>query len=581
MDKQDTATDPQETGPTSTGASTVVRLLDEALRAGGTVESSVEPLQSAVNRLAVELTKTVRQRPIQIHLTSEGPKADPDSLVEGENCASSWLDLFDGGLRGLRFHPGIGRTEVQSLVEVLRPETTHDADETLELDPSRRDRVTDLWRCSLEHVDLLVSRADFHSKGQPSSPQLSPQEQYERWHALLSEGGQSTLSPGGLTLEHQDFRALILKGQDFDWIRLSGEPKPADRNRRKRPRIATAIDQELEDLSSYLALVDAAGSPAFRGVKDLLGALLRLGARDRQAALLEALIQHPQLGSKLVPELLHRWEHSGDLRESIEMGPSQFESALKALVNGSPTEVLPLVQHFSSGEAHRILEELLTEAIAQPIAEHGAQIDSKDPKQSLRSVEKLLKLSSSEAFTVAMRGFATPHPEVRTRVLQALVKRKEPDVSEVLPAALIDEEKMVRILGLRLTGKTGGNANLRLVLDRVKQKDFAKLDLDEQLACVRALGPHSRLPLIHRYLCGAAQSLRLFGGKGAQQFQAEIVRWLVRSSNREAAQIVDKILGKWSTPPEIKEAIRQERAHKKHKRPDTEPENSPPEGNQS
>ena len=183
---------------------------------------------------------------------------------------------------------------------------------------------------------------------------------------------------------------------------------------------------------------------------------------------------------------------------------------------------------------------------------------SESSEEAIEAIDALVGLGTDEAFVLAMGGFKSTLPTVRRQVMRKVFERFSPTMGYMVKQALLDVDKGIRILTLRFIGANGSTNLLRDVIKLMKQRDFIKRDYNARIAFVRAIGRHTRLPVINSYLCDILLEYRLFGSREMLEYQIEVARLLLRSNNPEARAAIKKILNRWSVPDEVKQTIRQE-----------------------
>jgi len=528
--------------------------LEKVLRSYRLYEARGTQYEAHVNELAGQAALATELDEVTVNLSPFGPYLEEEEPPSDGEFARQWFTLFEEGARQIVFMPGIDGRELRELLHIICAEVE-----------DNEDIVTALWRKELTHVQVYVARVLIRTIEGVSEKSFSIRDELNRWKTLLnpgSEGNETSDSTGDgdnlIQLSPDDFRVLALEGDSFDWCSLSSEEQPEVREGRRKPRLVETADKEISDFSRFLDLAADVGEDADQIILDVIAGMTRMGNTEDLNRMICTVAKRGGDSSRALRKLLDQEDGLDMMLPLIEASPTSFEDSLAAIAELDAEAVSALLEKVDQGEVRDTLDGFVATAEEAPMHYYSARLLSDDVDQAVEAVDALIEMGSDESFMLALGGFKSSRPSVRRQVIRKVFERYNPTLHYMLHQALEDVDKSIRILTLRFIGENGSTNLLRDLIQRMKQRDFVKRDYTERIAFVRAIGRHTRLPVINRYLCEILLEYRIFGSRENVEYQMEVARLLLRANNPEARSAIAKVLARWSVSDEVKQAIRAE-----------------------
>jgi len=526
--------------------------LEKVLRSYRLYEARGTQYEAHVMELAGQAALATETADVALNLSPYGPFLDGEHPPTEGEFSRQWFTLFEEGARQILFLPGIDGQQLRELLQILSIEVE-----------DNEDIVTALWRKELTHVQIFVARVLIRGVEGVAGQGSSIQDDLARWKNTLLPSDYSATDDGGLAekkieLSPDDFRVLVLDEKAFDWCSLSSELTAEQCDQRKKPRLTQAVDREISDFERFLDLATDLGEGADEIILDVISSMTRLGNTEDLNRMICTAAKHEGTEGRSLRKLLQTEGGLDGLVPLLEAAPDAFHDSLSAIAEIDAEAVSRILEKVEQDGVRESLQGFVATAEAAPMHYYALRLLSDDMEESLEAVEALNQMRTEEAFTLSLEAYDSSYPNVRRLVMRKLFDRYNPTLSKMVLQALQDIDKGIRILTLRFIGDNGSSNLLRAVVNLMRQKDFQKRDFNERTAFIRAIGSHTRIPIINTYLCGLLLEYRLFSSRDLIELQAEVARHLVRSSNPEAQAAVKKVLNRWSVPPELKEAIRNE-----------------------
>jgi len=525
----------------------LVLSLEKVLRSYRLYEARGRQYDAHVNELAGHAALATEAKPVAVNLSPYGPYLETEEPPTDGEFARQWFTLFEEGARQILFLPGIDGPELRDLLHILCAESE-----------DSEDIVTALWRKELKHVQVFVARILIRSMGAMADKAAGVHEELGRWKALLQpEGTGSAAGPeeAQIQLSPDDFRVLALDEEGFNWCSLSNELGPEERAEREKPRVAATAEKEVGDLSRFLDLAVDLGESADGIILNVIAGMTRMGSAKELNNLLTSVARHKASEGSAVRRLLEDEDGLDSLIPLIEASPSTFKDSLAALADINAAAVARALEQVEEGEVRKQLTTFIPTPESTPLQYYSAMLLSDNSEEATLGVEGLVKLGTDEAFYLALEAIKSAFPAIRRLVMRKVFERYDPALSYMVQKALTDPDKGIRILTLRFIGEDGSSNLLREVLNQMKAKDFAKRDYNERIAFARAAGLHTRLPVITKHLCSLLLERHLLNSREQTDFLTEVAMHLVRSDSREAKGALRTVLGRWSVPSDMKQAI--------------------------
>jgi hypothetical protein len=528
--------------------------LEKVLRSYRLYEARGAQYEAHVNELAGQAALATELAQVAVNLSPFGPFLDGEEPPSDGDYARQWFTLFEEGARQIVFMPGIDGRELRELLHIICAEAE-----------DNEDIVTLLWRKELKHVQIYVARVLMRSISGGAEKSSSIQEELGRWKAVLTQSAALAANDDDrdpteelVQLSPDDFRVLSLEEHAFDWCSLSSEANYEHAEKGRKPRLADAADKEISDFGRFLDLAGDVGEEADQIILDVIAGMTRMGSSEDLNRMICTVAKRGGKSTRSLSKFLDNQEGLDSLLPLIEASPSSFKDSLSALSEVNADAVSALMQKVEQSEVRDALEGFVATAEDAPMHYYSERLLSENSEEAIEAVEALMSLGTDEAFILAVGGFKSTLPTVRRQVMRKVFERFSPTLAYMVKQALLDIDKGIRILTLRFIGDNGSTNLLRDVIKLMKQRDFIKRDYNERIAFVRAIGRHTRLPVINTYLCEILLEYRLFGSREMLEYQIEVARLLLRSNNPEARDAIKKILNRWSVPDEVKQTIRQE-----------------------
>jgi len=528
--------------------------LEKVLRSYRLYEARGTQYEAHVNELAGHAALATELSQVAVNLSPFGPFLEGEEPPADGDYARQWFTLFEEGARQIVFMPGIDGRELRELLHIICAEAE-----------DNEDIVTLLWRKELKHVQIYVARVLMRSVAGSAEKSSSIQEELGRWKAVLTQSaalaaGDDEREPTEdmVQLSPDDFRVLSLEEDAFDWCSLSSEANHEHAEKGRKPRLAEAADKEISDFGRFLDLVQDVGEDADQIILDVIAGMTRMGSSEDLNRMICTVAKRGGTAKRSLGKLLDNQEGLDSLLPLIEASPTSFKDSLTALSEVNEEAVSALMKKVEQSEVRDTLEGFVATAEDAPMHYYSDRLLSESSEEAIEAIDALVGLGTDEAFVLAMGGFKSTLPTVRRQVMRKVFERFSPTMAYMVKQALLDVDKGIRILTLRFIGDNGSTNLLRDVIKLMKQRDFIKRDYNERIAFVRAIGRHTRLPVINSYLCDILLEYRLFGSREMLEYQIEVARLLLRSNNPEARAAIKKILNRWSVPDEVKQTIRQE-----------------------
>ncbi len=528
--------------------------LEKVLRSYRLYEARGIQYEAHVNELAGQAALATELDEVSVNLSPFGPYLEEDEPPSDGEFARQWFTLFEEGARQIVFMPGIDGHELRELLHIICDETE-----------DNEDIVTALWRKELTHVQIYVARVLIRTIEGVTEKSFSIRDELSRWKTLLNPNSQrdgSGKSAGEgedlIQLSPDDFRVLALEGDSFDWCSLSGEEQAEVREGRRKPRIADSADKEIGDFSRFLDLAGDVGEEADQIILDVIAGMTRMGNTEDLNRMICTVAKRGGDSARALRKLLDQEDGLDMLLPLIEASPTSFEDSLAAIAELDAEAVSTLLEKVDQEGVRDTLSGFVATAEEAPMHYYSARLLSEDVDQAIEAVDELIKMGSDESFMLAIGGFKSNKASVRRQVLRKIFERYNPTLTYMIHQALADLDKSIRIMTLRFIGENGTTTLLRELIKLMKQRDFIKRDYTERIAFVRAIGRHTRLPVINRYLCEILLEYRIFGSRENVEYQMEVARLLLRANNPEARTAIKKVLSRWSVSDEVKQAIRTE-----------------------
>ena len=546
---EDSANQPIDPGILASHQQLILNL-EKVLRSYRLYEARGTQYEAHVNELAGYAALATELHQVAVNLSPYGPFLDGEQPPSDGEYARQWFTLFEEGARQIVFMPGIDGSELRELLHIICSEDEDD-----------EDIVTALWRKELSHVQIYVARVLIRNVEGSSEKSFSIQEELSRWKILLHRAptGPDKAEPTDkIQLSPDDFRVLALEDQAFDWCKLSAEVSQDLADKRHKPRLIDAVEREISDFGRFLALAADVGEEADQIILDVIAGMTRMGNSDDLNRMICTVANRGGDSARALRKLLDSEDGLDVLLPLIEASPSSFEDSLSALAEIDADVVSGLLAKVDQSEVRDTLNAFVATAEDAPMHYYSSRLLSDDTAEAVEAVDQLVKMGTSESFVLALSGFKSVHPSVRRQVIRKVFERYEPTLSYMIQQGLRDLDDGVRILTVRFVGENGSTHLLREILKMMKQRDFHKRDYSERIAFVRAIGQHTRLPVINTYLCDLLLEYRIFGAHEMIEYQIEVARLLLRSNNPAARAAIKKVQGRWSVPDEVKQAIREE-----------------------
>jgi len=528
--------------------------LEKVLRSYRLYEARGVQYEAHVNELAGQAALATELEEVTVNLSPFGPYLSQEEPPSDGDYARQWFTLFEEGARQIVFMPGIDGRELRELLHIICSEVE-----------DNEDIVTALWRKELSHVQIYVARVLIRSIEGVSEQSFSIRDELSRWKTLLSASASTDAATdrGGedqelIQLSPDDFRVLALEGDTFDWCTLSTEVSSEVRESRRKQRLIENVDKEIGDFARFLDLANDVGEQADQIILDVIAGMTRMGNAEDIDRMICTVAKRGGDSARSLRKLIEQGDGLDMLLPLIEAAPSSFEDSLAAIAEIDAEAVSALLEKVDQTEVRDTLSDFVATAEEAPMHYHSARLLSEDVDEAVKAVDELIKMGTDESFMLALGGFKSGKPSVRRQVIRRVFERYNPTLSYMIHQALEDVDKSIRIVTLRFIGENGSTSLLRELISMMKQRDFMKRDYTERVAFVRAIGRHTRLPVINSFLCEILLEYRLFGSREMIEYQMEVARLLLRSNNPEANAAIKKVLSRWSVSDEVKQAIRAE-----------------------
>jgi hypothetical protein len=526
----------------------LVLSLEKVLRSYRLYEARGRQYDAHVNELAGLAALATESESVAVNLSPYGPYLEDEEPPTDGEFARQWFTLFEEGARQIMFLPGIDGSELRDLLHILCAESE-----------DNEDIVTALWRKELKHVQVFVARILIRSMEASGERSTSVRDELGRWKALLqpelASSGDPSVDEATVRLSPDDFRILALEEEGFNWCSLSNEWGPEERAEREKPRVVAAAEKEISNLGRFLDLAVDLGESADDIILNVIAGMTRMGSAEELDKMLSTVARHKAGGGRVVRRLLDSEDGLDSLIPMLEANPSSFKDSLSALADINATAVANALDKVEQPEVRDELSGFVPTAESTPLQYYSAMLLSQNSEEATLGIEELVKLGTDEAFYVALEAIKSGSPAIRRLVMRKVFERYDPALSYMVQKALSDPDKGIRILTLRFIGEDGSSNLLREALNQMKQKDFVRRDYNERIAFVRAVGLHTRLPVITKHLCGLLLERRLINSREQTDFLTEVAMHLVRSDSPEAKAALQTVLSRWSVSSDMKQAI--------------------------
>ena len=525
--------------------------LEKVLRSYRLYEARGTQYDAHINELADHAALATEVAEVAVNLSPYGPFLDGEHPPSEGEFAHLWFTLFEEGARQILFLPGIDGRQLRELLHILCIEAE-----------DNEDIVTALWRKELTHVQIFVARVLIRGVEGMTGQNATVQDDLGRWKSTLLPSDYSPADGSGeeqkIQLSPDDFRVLVLDEKAFDWCSLSSELSAEQCDDRKKPRLVQTIDKEICDFERFLDLATDLGEAADEIILDVISSMTRLGNTEDLNRMICTAAKHEGTEGRALRKLITAEGGLDGLVPLLEAAPNAFHSSLSAIAEVDAEAVSRMLEKVEQAEVRESLQGFVATAEAAPMHYYALRLLSDDVEESTDAVESLNQMGTEEAFTLSLEAYNSAFPNVRRLVMRKLFDRYDQSLADMVLKALQDIDKGIRVVTLRFIGSNGSSNLLRAVISLMRQKDFQKRDYSERIEFIRSIGPHTRIPIINKYLCGLLLEYRIFSSRDLVDIQSEVARHLARSPNPEAQAAVKKVLGRWSVPPEVKQAIRSE-----------------------
>lgn len=418
--------------------------------------------------------------------------------------------FFQDGIRSLKFHSGIESEEIDAFVEVL---LTNWDDPALFED----DAVTLLWESELEHIEYDVIESfteEFeHDEGEYTvesvieqvrrgadeaagiTPAAASPDPFEGLDLVGDDtlGGRATVSSAALA------RAVIT---EKDLERFTEHPFAMDEHEfRTLKRIHDAAG--LETLEKFIEILfkvclaeeDSGERERLVAYFEKIAGLLLEGRRidDLKRLLLrlrgltgpEGELLFENIG--LINEIFERWSRAEFIAPLFEAcADPRFPSPGAVL---DICRVLnPSAAPFIAREAGRVgipdrrqaVFETLAELVGGHIKEVGRLLQTVDQAHAHDLLRILRRFDHPDVQSAISAALGNPDAGVRLEALGAIPTDRAHVHLRFIQAALSDASKVVRSKALHLLAQIRTPQVYAFLMQRLRERDFAQLDLDEK-----------------------------------------------------------------------------------------------------
>jgi hypothetical protein len=472
----------------------IVKQMADLLVSLRTYDSHSPLIQKSLRACLAQLTPFLKENDSLTLLVQENGLISADRLVysSDEKRDSLAFALYRDGIRVLTFKSGVTEAELGRFIF-----SVHEGRET---DPKQADLVTILWEKDLPNISFRTVDAHFGSEDKEKLEKLNAKCTK---HATTCTVGAKVPGSGfftnelGLsppldvgaenaetkTVSETDIKALVyemLAEDDHTLLRRCCEICLEMATTAGSPEQFSSVVGFLGRACEWLVTSGDFVS-ACSIVTDLRSLAGEEGlAANRQTMLIDTVAQ---LGERRKIALVG--EHLHDLSET------RVEEIYGYLAQMTPVAVDPLCE---------LLAEAKEKAVRYLLCRALSIVGHKDPAQLTRFLQDrrwfvvrnmiLIVGMMEDPSTIEILQPSQTHPDARVRkeLARALGRIGSAEGLELLQALLDDEDKTVRVAGVKAIRDIGGDPASTMLHDNIKDKKFRKRPLDERREMMVAYG---------------------------------------------------------------------------------------------
>lgn len=536
--------------------------LSKCLRSAQLYQSQGPQFQAHLKDLVQSGAAATQNEAMALHLSPFRPYLEGEDIPEGQSEGRYWFQLFEEGVRQIRFLPGVDQEDWIGLLAVLSGVERAPTNGNDSTHLATSDLVTSLWRKDLPHVEVVVARTLVRHVG-ATSDNDDTTTQLERWKNQISPREWDPERKEEVHLKPilpDDFRMLVSDGQAFEWARIAREPSKEEAKEGHRPRLSAAIDEQLSDYERLLDVIEATGENSADLLINVIGSMLRFGQETELAKVLGVLGAHPGDTARAVQARIQE-------SESLEHLLPLFEGAESIFTKGAEIQHAPLPVRTDSEPEQNTEDPGPTQSEKAQIEDLRRSLKDENPRVACGAVNSLLAVGNTEAFLVMFGAYGVRSDSVRQLVMIHAIKLARESTDRVVLAearslmlrGLEDSLRPIRQSIMKSLAQHTEPATAEALAEQLANGLGSSLPLEERLALLNIVAAHESLPNVCRSLCSLLLKVRLFGSDEELHYQTQVCSVLLQSRHPKAKQAIEKVLRSWTVPATVKNMIRDER----------------------
>jgi len=529
------------TSPTPGNAQLLDKLIssmDKAFRSYRLYEARGAQYEAHVREMASQAALATEQGAAVLTITPHGIQTHTAHGDDSAELNRTWFDLFEQGARQLIFLPGVDRTQIREMLQIMG------GDQSI----GGEDILTVLWRREMKHIQVVVARTLVRGTGANMSTEDTLEAQYGHWRNILAP--EASTSDKKMQLSPDDLRVLAVEGEPLLWCESCVEPPTVESE-------TDLFETDAGDISAFLDLL--AGDEVSREECDqilghLIGSYARLGLTEKINEVMALAEQHPALGAWSLERMLTAVGGIDALVPLIESSPNAFRDTLTAMASTDSALMEELLEKIEAEAVRGEIETLVITQDSAPLAFHSGRVQNASIDEQLESVKFLFDLGTEEAIYLAIEGCASFHDEVRAYTLTRMTAVYEDPMRTSMLRLFRDTKEEIRVQVYRFVKKSGDRHFLREILAVAKDSYFSRRSDEEQWEVIQALSTHGRLPVINLFFCGVASSGSVWANEHLRKIQHEAIQVLTRFPTVDGQHVLKKLSRRLVGAKDLREA---------------------------
>lgn len=516
----------------------LITSMDKAFRSYRLYEARGPQYEAHVREMASQAALATEQGAAVLTITPHGIQTHAEQAEDSSELNRTWFDLFEQGARQLIFLPGVGRTEIREMLQIMG------GDQTL-----GEDIITVLWRREMKHIQVVVARTLVRGTGANMSTEDTLEAQYGHWRNILAPEASS--SDKKMQLSPDDLRVLAVEGTPLLWCESCIEHPPSTET---EPSVLQTNAGDTDAFLNLLASEDLSRKESDQILGHLIGAYARLGLTENINELMSLAERHTALGAWSLERMLEAVGGIDALVPLIESSPNSFRETLTTMATTDTALMDRLLEKIEAEAVRGEIESLVITQDSAPLAFHSGRLANSSIDEQLESLKYLFDLGTAEANYLAIEGCGSFHDEVRAYTLSRIIDIYEAPMRSSMLRLFRDPKEEVRIQVYRFVKQSGDRHFLRETLTLAKDSYFVRRSDEEQWEVIQVLSAHGQLPVINLFFCGVASSGSAWANEHMRRIQHESIRVLTRFPTIDGQHVLKKLSRRLVGAKEIREA---------------------------